>query len=351
MAGKDDKNTEEEDLIPTGPGADEPEGEKEEKPEEKEKSKAKESEEDEDDEDEKEEGEEEPEARLGHSEDGDERESRRAERKRRKAAQREARDRNQLELRYLRGRNEQLERRFSQLEGRVVNTEAASVDGRIAAMKQQIRVADQVISKAIEAQKGDDVVQAQAIRDELRDGLQKLTHLKEKLTAQAEEGSGEEEGEQEQPTRPPLKPAVLRLAKEWVSDKPWFKPGSQTKEGKQITAIENELIAEGSNPATREHWDELTERVKDALPHRFDEEEEEEDDPPPSKKDKKSAGGPKFSTGGRERPLKRGEVYVSQDRRQALEELGAWEDPVLRKRYLKAFSKYDREKQNSQSNA
>ena len=35
-------------------------------------------------------------------------------------------------------------------------------------------------------------------------------------------------------------------------------------------------------------------------------------------------------------------VYVTPERRQAMEDAGVWDDPVARNKYLKAYAEYDR---------
>jgi len=46
---------------------------------------------------------------------------------------------------------------------------------------------------------------------------------------------------------------------------------------------------------------------------------------------------------GRERQLKKNEVYISPERKDAMVEAGVWDDPELRQRYLKQYATYDAE--------
>jgi hypothetical protein len=39
-------------------------------------------------------------------------------------------------------------------------------------------------------------------------------------------------------------------------------------------------------------------------------------------------------------------VYISPERKDAMQEAGVWDDPVLRNKYLKAYSDYDREQKS-----
>ena len=69
-------------------------------------------------------------------------------------------------------------------------------------------------------------------------------------------------------------------------------------------------------------------------------------DDPQDKGGQRKPGGPKFRIGGQERPLRANEVHISRDRKEAMIEAGVWEDPVLRKKFLKRYADYDREHAN-----
>jgi hypothetical protein len=316
----------EEELTPVGEGADQPEPEDEEEPKPGEQA----EEEDEDlDEEDDDDGEDE---RVGASEDEDDddevkKERRRNERKSRRQRQREARDRDKRELNFLQQRNEQLERRFSELDQRVGHSEAAQVDARITDVKSKLKLADQVISKAVSSQDGEAMVEAQGIRDELRDNLNRLTYVKQQITTR---------GEQPQPAA--VDERLVTHAQDWMEDHDWWDPNGGDEDSRQVSRIDAQLVAEGLDPTTDKYWDELSKRVETALPHRYA---NGEDKPKPKKQRKPS--GPTFSTGGRERPLRKGEVYISPERRQAMEEAGVWDDPDLRQKYLKQYAKYDAE--------
>lgn len=319
----EEKKEELEELTPVGEGAEQPAPDEEElEPDEQA------EEEDEDLEEEEGAGEE----RLGAGEDDDDdetkRERRRQERKTRRQRQREARDRDKKELRFLERRNEQLERRFSELDQRVGHSEVAQVDGRINDIKSKIKLADQVISKAITSQDGNAYSEAQGIRDDLRDQLSRLNYAKQTISTRAQE-----------PGEPQVDPRLVDHAQDWMEDHNWWDPQGGDKDSRQVSRIDAQLVKEGFDPTSQDYWDELSDRVKDALPHRY---EDANGKGKPKKKTPRSKG-PTFSTGGRERPLRKGEVYISPERRQAMEEAGVWEDPELRQKYLAQYAKYDAE--------
>lgn len=288
--------------------------------------------------------------RVGHGEDDEEdsedgkgktkeRESRKARRERQKRARR----RNEIELNFLRQQNDQLERRVAELGSRVDKSEAGSIDQRIASIQSQMKVADQVFAKAVKSGEEDDITEATNIRDKLRDALGKLNYAKETMARRAEEGDEE----------PQVDSRLVHHARSWMREHRWYDPNGGDKDSRRVAAIDDALVKEGFDPRSAEYWDELTERVEKALPHRFDDsrtgrdddDDLEDDEERGSRKNgsSKRGRGPRFSTGGRERPLKKNEVYVSPERKQALIEAGVWDDKVLRNKYLKRYSEYDRE--------
>lgn len=313
MADPEQKQQEEEEeLIPVGEGV-------------------------EDEQEEELEEEEEQEERLGASEDEEEEDDgkaeklakRRDERKTRKQRQREARQRDATEMNFLRNRNETLERERSQqiasLDQRIGHSEVAAVDTRINDVKGKIKLADQVIAKAISQQDGESYTEAQSIRDNLRDNLSQLEGAKQYMSRERQPPQ-----QQQAPD-----PRLMQHASSWMHDHDWWDPNGRDEDSRKVSSLDAQLITEGLDPTTQEYWDTLSDRVEDALPHRFGNGKE--------KTPRKKGGGPTFRTGGRERPLKKGEVYISPDRRQAMEEAGVWEDPILRKKYLASYAKYDSE--------
>jgi len=329
MAEEDKKEDQEEELVPVGEGVEEKKSLEEEIEEEKR------EEEGEDDLDGEEE-EEEEEQRLGAGgEDEEKKSKRKEERKTRRQRQKTARDRDKKELKFLQDRNETLERRFSELDQRVGHSEVSQVDARITDLKSKIKLADQVISKAITSQDGDAYAEAQGIRDDLRDQLTRVNYAKNTLAARSSEQAPD--------------PTLIRHAQDWMEDHDWWDPNGRDADSRRVSRIDNQLVAEGYDPLTAEYWEELSDRVEEALPHRYGNGDERERGSK-KKTSKKTARkkGPTFSTGGRERPLKKNEVYISPERKAAMEEAGVWEDPELRQKYLKSYADYDR---NAASNA
>jgi hypothetical protein len=268
--------------------------------------------------------------------------------KERRERQKRARTRERLERDFYAQRNEELEKRVMVLESRTTKTEAASIDARSTTLQAQIAQAGRVMAEAMAKQDKEAFNQAQEIRDSLRDEFANLKTMKSGQEQRAVQAPRPAAADQ----RPD--PIGIANAKAWAREHKWFSWTGEDNDSRSVYRIDAELEAEGFDPHSDEYWDELSSRVREELPHRFtngakshaaDEDVFEDDDSdtrtPVARKP--APKGPKFSSGGRERPLKKGEVYISPERKHAMELAGAWNDPVVRQRLLKRYAEMDRE--------
>ena len=328
------------------------------------------------DEDSDEEDDDEEEARLGKSEESEADDEAKAKKKsdhksrrqRRKAAEQTLR----RERDFLEKRNDQLERQIQalaqgqqHLAKRQEDTERGSLEREIASTEATITKADRVIAEAISNSKGEEAAEAQRIRDKLRDDLKELKDRHKEAAAKDEEdvGKGKE--------TPTIDPRAIENVKKWHKKNSWFDFRRRDTDSKIAGAIDDSLMAEGFDPTEQEYFDEFNERIAKHLPHRAlkkkklnggheepEEDDEEEENTGVSRKPKPKAkvggepkdvpsGGPKFRTGKGGRDLKPNEVFLSRDRIEAMKELGVWDDPKLRAKYLKRYREYDRGQSNT----
>jgi len=274
----------------------------------------------------------------GEPEEDDRKERRRQENKSRRTRQKEARERDQRELKFLRGRNEQVERQLGDLSRRQQATETSAIDGRINQIETAIRTADDVYAKAISAGEGDDAAEAMRIRDGLKEQRDGLKAYKEQGAVQpVDEGPD---------------PALVENVRIWHERNKYFDFGRRDEDSAIVGAIDDMMVRDGWDPRTPEYYDELDNRVARRLPHLAQKgkggngADDDLDDDPGDGGGARKPGGPRFRVGGRERPLKSNEVHISRERREAMEEAGVWEDPVLRKNYLKRYAEWDKEHAN-----
>ena len=268
---------------------------------------------------------------------------RREENKNRRARQKDARERTERELNFLRTRNQDLEQRFSRFEqetdARVTGSEIANVDGAINKARADLQLANTVIQQAVDQNDGKNLAEALDHRDTIRDNLRDLKEAKTYLSTDRRSGG---DAIQQQ-----LDPRHVAHAQQFMMDHDWWDPNGRDQDSVKVLEIDRALVMEGFDPTSKDYWDELRTRTETALPKRFDSQAGSHGD------DSGDAGsgngqrqpnknrGPSFRTGGRERPLKKNEVYISPERRTAMEDAGVWDDPVLRNKYLKSYADYD----------
>lgn len=271
---------------------------------------------------------------VRREDDGDERsdirERRRQEKLERKQRREEARNRDKLELDFLRKRNDDLERRISAQEQRTHSLDLSAFDGAIAKAAQEAEMADRVIAKAVAAGNGEDVTQAMRYRDQALAKIQQLNFQKQQMANQ-------------RPQPQQIDDLTLRHAQEFIKENPWYDAQGRDEDSAIVIAIDQSLAKEGFNPQSEEYWDELRRRAAKRLPERFD-----GDTGPRKRADRQETrreprGGPAVGSGREHAPAStRKEIYISPERKQALIEAGVWDDPVLRNRYVQRYVEYDR---------
>jgi hypothetical protein len=270
--------------------------------------------------------------------DEDKRERRRAENKTRRQRQREARERTERELNFLRSRNEELEQRFSRFEqetdARIAGSEIQSIEQGISKAKSDLALANQVIEQAVAQNDGKHLAEALDHRDAIRDNLRDMEQAREYLATPQR---------RQQPTPvQDLDPRHVAHAQQFMIENDWWDPTGRDQDSATVLQIDRSLVQEGFNPVTKEYWDELRARTEEALPSRFDSRAGDRGGEGEGNGQSRPRNrGPQFRTGGRERPLKKNEVYISPERKEAMMEAGVWEDPVLRNKYLKSYAEYD----------
>ena len=266
--------------------------------------------------------EEEEEERMGVSEEDTEQEVTKRQsrdRRTRREIQKRARDNAKRELEFLRQQNAELMNRVSAIEGNTLSQQAQTIAERYQQALYEKQQAEMIIAKAVEAGNGDDVTQAMRIRDEANYRAAQLAQVHQHTEAIAQQAAA-----------PRADPRVVDYAQQWMEANPWYNPAGRDEDSAITKAIDNALAAEGWNPSSEEYWHELTRRVASRIG----------DDTPAASPRRKAP--PTGNTREHAPVSTRKEVYVTPERKQAMIEAGVWDDPVARKRYLKAYQAYDR---------
>ena len=245
----------------------------------------------------------------------------RQKRVKRRELQRRAKENADRELEFLRQQNAEMMRRLQAVEGHAISTNEQSIDARYQQVLNEVRQAEHIMARAAEAGNGDDMIAAMRIRDEAMAAAQQLQATKQQV-AHA----------REQVSKPQLDPRVTNYAAEWVSANPWYDPNGRDEDSRITKAIDDGLVREGYNPASRTYWEELTRRVAARVG------DGEVADARPKRK------APPTGNGREHAPAStRKEVYVTPDRKAAMIDAGIWDDPVARNRMLKAYQEYDKQ--------
>lgn len=254
------------------------------------------------------------------------RERRRLEKVERKDRRDQAIKRDKLELDFLRKRNDDLERRVSAQEQRSHQVDLGSYDQAIASATNEIEMAEKVIAKAVEAGNGSDVAQAMRYRDQAMQKAQQLQFAKQQAAQQRPQAQSQS-----------IDDMTMHYAKEFMAENPWYDSQGRDEDSAIVIAIDQALAKDGFNSQTEEYWDELRKRTARRLPEKFKNQRQS------AKEERTPRGGPAVGSGREHAPATtRKEIYLSPERKQALIDAGVWDDPVLRMKYAKRYSEYDR---------
>ena len=257
------------------------------------------------------------------------RERRRLEKVERKDRRDQAIKRDKLELDFLRKRNDDLERRVSVQEQRAHQVDLSSYDAQIANAANEAEMADRVIAKAVEAGNGADVTQAMRYRDQAMQKMQQLQFAKQQAAQQRPTAQGQQ-----------LDDMTMHYAKEFMAANPWYDSQGRDEDSAIVIAIDQSLAKDGFNPQSEEYWDELRKRAARRLPEKFKAERQPTRE---AREERTPRGGPAVGSGREHAPAStRKEIYLSPERKQALIDAGVWDDPVLRMKYARRYSEYDR---------
>ena len=265
--------------------------------------------------------------RLGDSEDDSDEEiasrSRsNVKRQKQRERQRRAKEHADRELSLLREQNDALLRRVSVIEGNTLASNVNAIDQRIAQAQADVKQAEAIIARAVEAGNGDDVATAMRLRDEAQYEAQQLWQQKQQV-----------EHVRQQHANPGPDPRVVNYAKEWMDANPWYDPSGRDEDSAITKVIDNQLAAEGYNPKDADYWHELTRRVAARIG----------DDGAETRQSPNKRRAPPTGTTREHAPVStKKEIYVTPERKQAMIDAGIWDDVPRRNQMLKAYQAYDK---------
>jgi hypothetical protein len=252
------------------------------------------------------------------------REARREERKLKKelARQRDLSAKHKIQA--LERRNTELAERLAKVENAAASYQFAQLDKSIEDEATRVEYAKMKMLQA--AQSGDVAGQVEY--------LEQLTDAKERLK-QAQYYKKQQVDEAKAPKQNvpnPVADEVQRNATTWAKKNSWFDPQARDTDSRIAKVIDQELAADGWDPADPEYWEELDSRLQSRLPHRY------------VAKDKavKRSGPTASSRVANTSGAKPGTITLSRERVQAIRDAGAWDDVEKRNKMIRAYASYDR---------
>lgn len=216
--------------------------------------------------------------------------------------------------------------RLEAVEGRTAGNDLRRLDDAISAAAQEIELAKAAKTEARKAEAFD-------IEDEADEALYNARRKHEELTLlkrRVGEGQRLEQQRRTSGTASQPSPRVVENAQRWAGNHAWYSRTGDDEDSEIVRLVDRRMTKEGWDPSTQEYWDELDDRLKDRLPHRYN---------------GNGRGRPRRQTTGGaagESPGGGGsEFNLSAERVAALKEAGMWEDPKQRARMIKRYRDAD----------
>jgi hypothetical protein len=254
------------------------------------------------------------------------REARREERKLKKelAKQREYTAKNKISA--LEKRNEELARRLANLENGAASLKIAQIDKAVEDEATRVEYAKMKMLQA--AQAGDAAAQVEYL-EQLTDAKQRLQQIQHYKKQQLEAAKSPKQN-----VPNPAAEEIQKKAGKWLKKNSWFDPQAQDTDSRIAKVIDQELAADGWDPADSEYWEELDNRLSARLPHRYTSK--------GGKETKRSPGPTASSRVSNASTAKPGTITLSRERVQAIKDAGAWDDTEKRNKMIRAYASYDR---------
>lgn len=262
----------------------------------------------------------------------------------------------------LRARLDAVTQRLELLDRQQQGYGVVQLESKIQETQNLIRQMGEVEKAATAAGKHEDAVEARNLAAEARENLRDLRatyrQVGEQIETQRGAAGAARGGQVTAP--PPVNPQIVENFNRFHASNKWYNPDVRVPDQDSMVtrAIEAALAAEGSDPRTPEHWEELEDRLVEALPHRYNVRGENGDGRGSTRRTDNSSDGNGDDSGNRQRvrgrpPMGGGRdqgtggnrrtVRISPARKAAMVEAGSWEDPIKRAAMIREYARWDAE--------
>lgn len=224
-------------------------------------------------------------------------------------------------------RNAELAERLAKVESTASSYQFAQLDKAIEDEATRVEYAKMKMLQA--AQSGDAAAQVEYL-EQLTDAKQRLQQAQHYKKQQVEQAQAPKQN-----VPNPITAEVQQNATKWLKKNSWYDPQARDVDSKIAKVIDQELVADGWDPADPEYWEELDNRLQSRLPHRYTSK--------GGKEGKRSAGPTASARAANATAQKPGTITLSRERVQAIKDAGAWDDVERRNKMIRAYASYDRQ--------
>lgn len=250
------------------------------------------------------------------------REARRNRRKAKKEYIKRTNEEKDQRLQMLQRQNQELLERISVIEKKTHHSDLARLDKALEDEELRLRYADAKKREAINQSDGDGFTKAQEMWYESRRKIEAMRSIRDR----AAQATNQEAGA--------VNPRLQQLASGWMERNSWYDPQARDEDSQIAKVVDQRLINEGWDPASKEYWDELDKRLQKRLPHCYNRDTEN----PRRSRPRSVVTGSGRESAGSVGGDGRSSFVLSPDQVRAMKEAGFWDDPDKRTRMIKRYA-------------
>ena len=247
--------------------------------------------------------------------------ARRARRKAKKELIKKTNEEKDQRLQLLQRQNQELMERLANIERRANSADLARFDKAIEDEELRLNFAARKLKEAADQSDGDALVKAQKLWYETQRKLEMMKATKAKAVEQVN-------GQADAPN-----PRLTQLANAWLNRNSWYNKDGKDEDSQIAKVIDGKMAEEGWNPETEDYWEELDNRLRKRLPHRYT---DEQDEQPVRRRPRSVVTGSSNESSGSNG---NGTSFIlSPEQVRAMKDAGFWEDKTLRQRMIKRYA-------------
>ena len=228
----------------------------------------------------------------------------------------------EVKLQMLERKNQELMERLMVVEKKHHASDLAQLDKAIEDQEMRLQYAKMKLSEATTARDGEALTKAQDMWYESRRKIEQLQGYKKNAVRPQNEGSIAPD------------PRVSRNVSTWMERNPWFNADLGDVDSQIAKKLDESLTNEGFDPADPGYFKELDKRLRNYMPHRYNQDTERSDSSGKPRRNIVGDSGREFSSGGSNRNT----FTLTKDQVSAMKEAGFWDDAEKRNKMIKRYA-------------